>query len=1165
MKPIMTNPQKTIFSGDTPLKRTEKVVRGSSVDLLGESFYKIENVDALEPFFMTLVSSSDHWLFISSNGGLTAGRGNADQALFPYTTEDKLTDNHDTTGSKAILLVTRSGRTSLWEPLSECQRGIYSTNRDLYKNTSGTALVFEEHNHDLGLIWRTAWRTSERFGFVKTSWLINTSESACQVELLDGLQNILPANVSEQTQNTFSPLLDAYKRSEVDPKTGLALFYLNSRLTDKAEPSESLLATRAMQIGLSSADYLLSSDQLERFRSGSGIRPENHLRGLRGAYFAHTVLDLAPRETRSWHILADIQQDSQAIAACNQWLKGAPDTLSRELESDIAAGQAALYQMVASADGQQLTQDRAACDHHFANVMFNIMRGGIFADQYWINSAEFIEFINGRDHPILEMYRDFFSALPNRVHLSELHARAEASGSADLIRLSHAYLPLTFSRRHGDPSRPWNRFAINLKNADGSRKLDYQGNWRDIFQNWEALAWSYPEFVENMISTFLNATSLDGYNPYRISQQGIDWEVPDAGNPWANIGYWSDHQVIYLQKLLEISARVHPGKLGEYLGKPVFSYADVPYRLKPYQALLRDPFNTIQFDWEKQRIIEEHVRRFGSEARLVRGTDGRVVHGSLAEKLLTLLLAKLTNFVPEGGIWMNTQRPEWNDANNALVGKGLSVVTLAYLRRSLAFYRDLFNQSTIESIPLHSEVHACFRQTLKILRQFQPILQGNFDDAQRREVMDALGCTGSDYRQDVYAHGLSGELVDLAVNEILAFLDLMQQYVEHSLRANQRPDNLYHAYNTLNLGDDRTTIDHLYEMLEGQVAILSSGMLSAQESLGLLKALRKSRLYLPDQDSYILYPDRDLPGFMEKNSLTPDQVKNLGLLTSLIKNQNQTLFTTDVEGIIHFNGQLRNFEDVKAILETLKHDPRYGKLVEKEFEMIRALFELTFHHNEFTGRSGTFFAYEGLGSIYWHMVSKLLLATQETAFRFKDEAEGPELIRHYLDIRGGLGFKKTPAAYGAFPADPYSHTPKGQGARQPGMTGMVKETILARQAELGWTVTDGRLAFNPWLFDPQELLAAPAAFSYLDVNGKSQHLELQAGSLAFTICGAPVVILRGDPSGIRIHYSDGTDKKIDDLVLDETDSRHIFLRDDQIKSLLINIGNEEKRGEHALR
>ena len=105
---------------------------------------------------------------------------------------------------------------------------------------------------------------------------------------------------------------------------------------------------------------------------------------------------------------------------------------------------------------------------------------------------------------------------------------------------------------------------------------------------------------------------------------------------------------------------------------------------------------------------------------------------SLAEKLLTLLLAKLANFVPEGGIWMNTQRPEWNDANNALVGKGLSVVTLCYLRRYLAFCQELFSQSGPGSVPLSTEVLKFYTRVSEILRRFQPILQGSFDDEERR-------------------------------------------------------------------------------------------------------------------------------------------------------------------------------------------------------------------------------------------------------------------------------------------------------------------------------------------------------------------------------------------------------------------------------------------------
>ena len=116
-----------------------------------------------------------------------------------------------------------------------------------------------------------------------------------------------------------------------------------------------------------------------------------------------------------------------------------------------------------------------------------------------------------------------------------------------------------------------------------------------------------------------------------------------------------------------------------------------------------------------------------------------------------------------------------------------------------------------------------------------------------------------------------------------------------------------------------------------------------------------------------------------------------------------------------------------------------------------------FDHRAFTGRSGTFFGYEGLGCIYWHQVSKLLLAVRERC----DEAPDPELERVYDDVRLGLGTHKSPGVYGAFPTDPYSHTPSFAGAQQPGMTGQVKEDWLARMAELGVSVREGCLHLGP--------------------------------------------------------------------------------------------------------
>jgi len=68
-----------------------KKVSMDIVLLNGEKYYKIANNDTMRPFFMSIVSDSNHWMFISSNGGLTAGRKNAEFALFPYYTDDKIT------------------------------------------------------------------------------------------------------------------------------------------------------------------------------------------------------------------------------------------------------------------------------------------------------------------------------------------------------------------------------------------------------------------------------------------------------------------------------------------------------------------------------------------------------------------------------------------------------------------------------------------------------------------------------------------------------------------------------------------------------------------------------------------------------------------------------------------------------------------------------------------------------------------------------------------------------------------------------------------------------------------------------------------------------------------------------------------------------------------
>ena len=114
-----------IWLGDQLLTRSTSQPAGQYVEVEDECFYRISDFDAMDDFFITLISATNHWLFISTSGGLTAGRANSESALFPYYTEDKIRDSADVTGHKAVFLVTRR-RTSYWEPFSRQYDGVYS-------------------------------------------------------------------------------------------------------------------------------------------------------------------------------------------------------------------------------------------------------------------------------------------------------------------------------------------------------------------------------------------------------------------------------------------------------------------------------------------------------------------------------------------------------------------------------------------------------------------------------------------------------------------------------------------------------------------------------------------------------------------------------------------------------------------------------------------------------------------------------------------------------------------------------------------------------------------------------------------------------------------------------------------------------------------------------
>ena len=1144
-----------ILTKETSLDNMDVELKSVIID--DEVYYQISNNDLMRPFFMSIVSDSNHWMFISSNGGLTAGRKNSEYALFPYYTDDKITESADITGNKSIFKVSKDNQEFMWEPLAVRSLGSYSTTQNLYKNKYGNKIIFEEINHDLELIFRYQWSSSNTFGFIKKSKLINTSDSAIKISLLDGIQNIMPASIGSDEQNQSSNLVDAYKRNELEEKTGLGIFALSAILVDKAEASEALKANVVWSLGLDNPKHLLSSLQLNNFRLGKPIKQEVDVKAEKGAYFLNSEIILEKESSKEWMIIANVNQNHSSIAKLSKQIKE-ESSLVHIVNDDINIGTKRLVELNSASDAIQITSDNLKDTRHFANTLFNIMRGGIFDNNYQIEKWDFKNYLEQANTKVAFTSEEIIEKLPEEFSLSDLQKIAYNNEDKNFRRLCLEYMPLKFSRRHGDPSRPWNKFSINTRNEiDGSKILDYEGNWRDIFQNWEALAHSYPEFIESMIHKFLNATTFDGYNPYRVTKGGFDWETIEPDDPWSYIGYWGDHQIIYLLKFLEFINNHKPGRLESFFTKNLFVYANVPYKIKSYQELLENPKDTIIFDQQLDNKIREERSALGADGALLRDEHRFIVKANFIEKILATSLAKLSNFIPEGGIWMNTQRPEWNDANNALVGNGVSMVTLYYLNRFFNFFKELLESSSTQEVEVSNEILQFFDKVLNTFEKNKALLSSSINNTNKKKILDTLGEAGSEFRMQIYNHAFSGRKTTLSFDKLKRFVSLSKSYLEHSIEANKRSDNLYHAYNLMTVNNDNSiSISYLSEMLEGQVAVLSSGYLDGKETLNVLNALKESKLFRKDQYSYLLYPFKELKGFLDRNTISEDAVLSSKLFQEMLKDNVVQIIERDVNGAYHFNGNFKNANDVAEALEKLS-GTKYNDLLASDTPKILQAFEDVFNHKAFTGRSGTFYGYEGLGSIYWHMVSKLLLAVQESCLQAisngEDEVMIGHLLEHFYEINEGIGVHKSPELYGAFPTDPYSHTPGGKGAQQPGMTGQVKEDVITRFGELGVFVKQGELYFNPCLLRKEEFLSKETSFEYLSLFRGSQSITIPSNSLAFTYCQVPIIYHISDKDHLEIIFKDGTSSKIDALVIDRITSEKIFKRTGDIVQINANV------------
>jgi len=1145
-------------------KLADNEITGSFVQFDNDEFYKISNAQDMPPFFINLASNSDIWMFFSSNGSLTAGRKEASLAVFPYDTDDRIHID-SFTGPKTVVRITESDSIKLWEPFDKSIVNPYRFTRNLYKNIWGNALVYEEINHTLNLSFRYKWENSEKFGIVRTSCITNLIDKQREIAVFDGVQNIMPYGINEGLPGC---LADAYKHAELDGATNIAIYSLTSKIGDTTNAVEVLRATVVWSVLPESKNkaVVLSENQMKKFCAGSDLESETLSLGKKCAYFTYQNFYLPPSGLIEWVMVMDAGLDQSAVALLqNKIRKADKAAIFNEIKADIKECTRQLQLNIASADGMQCTNDTVASKHHFYNVLYNNMRGGIFDDGYLFDYKELVKFVNMRNKPLFENNKEFFENIKKCPEKSVICLKNAAykTGNADLIRICLEFLPVCFSRRHGDPSRPWNRFNINLKDADGKRMYHYEGNWRDIFQNWEAMCLSFPEYLDNIIAKFVNASTADGFNPYRINTEGIDWEAPDPGNPFSGgIGYWGDHQIVYLTKLLEALYAHNPAAFDKLFENDVFSYANVPYRILNYESILKDSKQTIKFDFGLHNSVLEKAKNMGSDAKLILN-DNKVFHVSFMEKLIVPILVKLSNLVVGGGIWMNTQRPEWNDANNAIVGIGLSMVTVYQLRRHLLFCKKLISNYNYngKTAKISIEVAEYLTNIFNVLKKYAESLNEKLDGKIKKEILDNLGNAFSVYREKIYTSGFGGK-INFAYDSVAELFDIALKYIDYTIDVNKSSNGFYNAYNILRIDskENTLTVSPMFPMLEGQTAAVGSGKMSPRKTISLIETMENSDIYSHEQHTFYLYPLKKLKTFMQKNIVPKNTADNSPLINALIKNNNTALVVKDENGDVRLNAGIVQESILVYVLNELKKDENYKELIENEFNKLCDCYEEMFRHSEFTGRSGIMYKYEGIGSVYWHQNAKFILSVGENFINSYDEEEQPDNLKQlkdaYYRLRRGLGFSKNAKEWGAFPLDPYSHTPYLQGAQQPGMTGQVKEEILTRRLELGVMISDGEISFVPALLRKSEFLSAPAKFTYFSLDKQKYEMPLEKDTLAYTLCQIPVIYKLSDENKISFETQDKI-LEIPGLTINKELSGKVFLRDNNIKRIIVNIKQSE--------
>lgn len=381
-----------------------------------------------------------------------------------------------------------------------------------------------------------------------------------------------------------------------------------------------------------------------------------------------------------------------------------------------------------------------------------------------------------------------------------------------------------YSRKHGDLERDYNFFTTSPTYYSQGN-----GNYRDINQNRRMDIFFTPEIKDYNIHSFIELIQLDGYNPLVVEKIHYRYEnmndslttfLKDSNDlnelnnffkdefepgelltfvqeenislttPFEEFlayilcnssqtleaehgeGFWIDHWTYNLD-LIENYLKVYPDKINELM-------FNRKYRFYKNQATVQE--RAIKYIDNKQGFRQygavNLIDEMDSSSQWVHSLEEEPMSTNLYSKLILLASIKTATIAPYGyGISMEAGKPGWNDSLNGLPGLfGSSTSELFDLKRLVKLLEGI----SIKNIELPVEADSFLDKLLNHLTSLEK------DD---QTFWDKTTTLLEDYRNKIYHH-FSGKITTIDVKKVRKLLDVLAKRIEKAIIAvNKSTDN----------------------------------------------------------------------------------------------------------------------------------------------------------------------------------------------------------------------------------------------------------------------------------------------------------------------------------------------------------------------------------------